>query len=126
MTSERVRAELPGVLSSPGAARTLVRDALRAWGLSGLEDTALLLASELATNAVLHARSTFLLEVRRTGTGVRIAVSDTAAGSPAARHYALQSSNGRGLAMVEQLATGWGTDAGTGVYAKTVWFELRA
>ena len=122
----QVRAELPGVLSSPAAARTLVRDALRSWGLSGLEDIALLLASELATNAVLHARSSFLLEVYRTGAGVRIAVSDTAAGTPTARRYALHSSNGRGLAMVEQLATRWGTDAGTGVYAKTVWFELRA
>ena len=124
MAGEQVRVELAGVPASVHTARALVRDAVGAWGLDGLGDTAALLTSEMATNAVLHARSSFLVEVRRTPQGMRVSVSDRSAGVPTPRRHGPTAGTGRGLAMVEQLATRWGSAGSTGSYAKTVWFEL--
>ena len=54
----RVRqATLPVARQSPGLARQVARDALMSWQLTHLTDTAILLISELVTNAVLHART---------------------------------------------------------------------
>ena len=76
VVDEHVRAELPGQPVSVGRARSLLLHALRDWDLEPLQDTVLLLVSELATNAVLHARSDFAVEATRTTEGVRVSVSD--------------------------------------------------
>ena len=126
MPSERVRAELPGAAASVREVRTLVRSALRGWHLDGCGDTATLLVSELATNAVLHARSDFAVEVSHTHETVRVAVSDRSSVAVAPRSHGPMAGNGRGLAMIELMASSWGTDRDVLPYAKTVWFEVPA
>jgi MEDS: MEthanogen/methylotroph, DcmR Sensory domain/Histidine kinase-like ATPase domain len=109
---------------APRAARRLVTDALRRWGLGGrlLEDAQLVI-SELATNAIRHARSGFSVAVRRTGSGVRLTVRDASPAEPIVRRDPGEP-GGRGMLIVSLLATGWGVEAGP--EGKTVWVELRA
>jgi len=113
---------LPASFSAPVAARRLVVGALRRWGVAAVADDAALVASELATNAVLHARSPFTVGVQRSDDGVRVSVTDAAAGLPVPRAPAPGATSGRGLRMVEALAAAWGTTARAD--SKTVWAEL--
>jgi len=122
----RVRqATLPVARQSPGMARQVARDALMSWHLTHLTDTAILLISELVTNAVLHARTNGLglalqLEVHRTW--LRIEVHDADLREPQPRTPAGLEESGLGLVLVDALADRWGveeTPAG-----KAVWAEL--
>jgi anti-sigma regulatory factor (Ser/Thr protein kinase) len=81
-----------------------------------------LVTSELATNAVLHARTEFRLEVDHDIDSVRIAVSDEGGGWPCRRPPAGDGDSGRGLRIVDHMAERWGVtwnDPG-----KVVWAEL--
>jgi serine phosphatase RsbU (regulator of sigma subunit)/anti-sigma regulatory factor (Ser/Thr protein kinase) len=123
----------PPVVDAPRRARAALRHDLLAAGLDGrgdLADTALLLASELFDNAVLHAGTDFELAVRADRNEVTVEVSDHGT-SPLEHHlaqprprYGRAAAHGRGLMMVQNLATTWGTrhDAdGT----NTVWFTVH-
>jgi anti-sigma regulatory factor (Ser/Thr protein kinase) len=80
------------------------------------------MVSELASNAVLHARSEFTVIVQREGDRLRVEVHDRGAGLPAIRTLPQMATTGRGLRIVDQLADLWGTQAeGDG---KVVWFEV--
>ena len=118
------RADLPEAPSSVRQARSLVRTVLREWHLHCCEDTATMLVSELASNAVLHAQTPFAVEVTRTDRVVRVSVSDCSDIAPALRRPGPTAGAGRGLAMVAQLSCAWGTGDGVRPYAKTVWFEV--
>jgi anti-sigma regulatory factor (Ser/Thr protein kinase) len=86
--------------------------------------TAELLTSEVVTNVVLHARTPCRLELARLGDGaVRVAVTDHAGGEPAAEHAEPTATRGRGLALVDALATRWGVLPAEPA-GKTVWFEI--
>jgi anti-sigma regulatory factor (Ser/Thr protein kinase) len=84
---------------------------------------AALLTSELATNAVLHARSPFALGAGRTDLGVRVEVRDGDTTSPV---MAAPPDNPRiggwGLRIVDELASRWGVVKEPD--GKRVWFEL--
>lgn len=107
------------------AAREALRTALHRWSLDGLCDTAQLLASEMATNALLHTGGDATLTarpVRNGGRALRIAVTDTSPASPQRRAATEQSTSGRGLMLIEELATDWGVEPrGNG---KRVWCEI--
>lgn len=109
--------------SSVRVARRFVADRLRASGLGrDLVDTAVLLASEVVTNAVLHAHTE--VEVRvGVGAGARIEVVDGSALHPARREHEADSVSGRGLELVEAMASSFGVDVGPGD-GKTVWFTV--
>jgi len=122
----RVRqATLPTAGRSPGVARQVARDALTSWRLTHLTDTAVLLISELVTNAVLHARAdgsglALLLEIR--GRRLRIEVYDGDLRGPRPRVPSGLDESGFGFVLVNSLADNWGvrkTAAG-----KVVWAEL--
>jgi hypothetical protein len=119
------RRALPHSDDAPAIGRAFVADALRAWKLDSLVETAALLTSELVTNAVVHARSTSTLSVRRTDDGIRVELFDRGHGPVALRRSSPGAiGGGRGLFIVEQLASAWGSgDAAAGT---TVWFELMA
>jgi len=106
------------------AVRTFVADVLRAWGVHDLVDDALVVANELATNAWLHARSPFRLSITRTSAVVRIGVRDASAAWPQQRPTDPNRVGGRGIALIDRLARGWGTRDETD--GKTVWVELAA
>jgi anti-sigma regulatory factor (Ser/Thr protein kinase) len=115
---------LAAVAASPGQARRYARDSVARLGYPELVDAVVLAASELATNAYLHARTAFVVSVRETADGMlRIGVSDSGAATPVQRDPSLWASNGRGLRMLD--ATGeWGVDWNAdGTAGKTVWFE---
>jgi anti-sigma regulatory factor (Ser/Thr protein kinase) len=112
---------LPPATSSVPAARRFVTNTLSAWR-SPLIDDAAVLVTELAANAVLHARSAFRVELQQQDTGVRIGVADASPEPPERRSARPTDRSGRGLAAVEAIATRWGwAPSRTG---KTVWAEL--
>ncbi|MFG2797651.1 ATP-binding protein [Streptomyces pseudovenezuelae] len=109
-------------------ARAEVRRQLRGWGLAGrgdLVDTAELLVSELATNALLHSASRFTLTLSAAPGVLRCEVADSGHLTPQVLDAGF-AERGRGMFLVEALALRWGwhqdgTCEGSG---KTVWFEL--
>lgn len=107
-------------------ARRFVERTFQRWQCAHLLELATLLTSELVTNGILHARSDIELLLRLNGQTVRVEVRDEGRGTPVRREVGLESTNGRGLALVETLAGRWGVepiDPGTG-RGKAVWFEL--
>ncbi len=116
--------QLPSDDAAPGKARR----ALAAWLRGDLGPDALrdaeLLVSELVTNGVRHGPDGGLeLRVSRRGGRVRIAVSDRGGRfhAPAPVEPPAHAVGGRGLLIVDRIASGWGV-AHDG--RNTVWFEL--
>jgi anti-sigma regulatory factor (Ser/Thr protein kinase) len=107
-------------------ARAAVRRQLEGWGLADQEDlvdTAELLVSELATNAVLHARTPMRVSVLLHDDRVRVEVRDDDPTLPEQRQPDPLSPGGRGIMLVELLARAWGINHNE--RGKTVWFELE-
>ena len=124
MSSVRVRQELVGEPTSARDARRLVTRTLEEWDLAHLEDAAVLLVSEVVTNAVLHARTSLAVEISRGGDVVRVTVSDRSAATPRRRRPGLHAGTGRGLGLLSVMATDWGTGPAEDPWRKDVWFEL--
>ncbi|MPZ73007.1 MAG: MerR family transcriptional regulator [Nitriliruptorales bacterium] len=104
------------------AARTFVADAVEALDLRLDLDIVELLVSEVATNAIRHARTSFTVSVSvpEAGNAVRVEVSDESTMAP--RRIEPSGEGGFGLGIIEAMAQRWGVDANdTG---KAVWFEL--
>jgi anti-sigma regulatory factor (Ser/Thr protein kinase) len=119
-----VSIDLPRERSAAAGARRFVRDATASWGLSAEEIADLeLLASELVTNAVLHARSTSRLTLEQRADRVRVTVADQSIARPRRRDYGPDAVTGRGMLLVDRLAHDWGVDADSDG-GKRVWFEL--
>jgi anti-sigma regulatory factor (Ser/Thr protein kinase) len=115
---ERLR--LQPVPSSARAARHCVGSVLPEG--ERVTDLAVLLVSELATNAILHAQSEFEVVVHSLRDRYRIEVCDSDTRLPTLRTYVAESITGRGLHMVAASADRWGFEATpTG---KVVWFEV--
>jgi two-component sensor histidine kinase len=85
-------------------------------------DIVALLATELATNAILHAGTSFEFAIEVSPDKVTLCVSDDSAVTPTVKHYKPQDVTGRGLALVEALAARWGVD--TTPTGKTVWCDI--
>ena len=85
-------------------------------------EIAMLLTSELTGNAVLHGRGEVSLTLSTSADTLRVEVRDGSPSLPRLRQPELYDASGRGLHIVDALATRWGTepDAET----KAVWFEL--
>lgn len=106
------------------AVRHFVTGILERWQEGGLVPDAALVASELATNAVMHADSPFRLSVDRSVGVVCIAIQDVHLG-PAERQQSVAGAvSGRGMVIVEAVARRWGCDALPG--GKVVWAELSS
>jgi anti-sigma regulatory factor (Ser/Thr protein kinase) len=117
------RMTLRGDLRSPTEARRFVARTLTP--LLGREDveTAMLLTSELVTNATLHAGTECELELRGFPDALVIRVSDfDQAGDVRSLGKRNELSAGRGLRMLEVLCRRWGVEPAP--RGKTVWCEL--
>ena len=113
---------LPAEPASIPRARRFVRGAVESLGADAAADDAVLLISELATNALLHARSAFTVEVTRNDDRVRICIVDGSPAAPRVRAYAEDATTGRGLQLVQTLSADWGVHFRQ--HGKTVWVEL--
>ena len=105
------------------AARHFVAFVLERWGME-IEDLPLLV-SELATNAVLHARSDFEVTVIRMHRCVRVEVFDQNTRLPTFAVAPTDAYSGRGLMLLRELSTNWGVESHSDV-GKTIWFEVNA
>ncbi|WP_184589990.1 SpoIIE family protein phosphatase [Streptomyces violarus] len=124
----RAAASFEPVGRSVASARSFVRDTLQGWGFADIVDDAVVLTSELVTNAVVHAGTSADLLCLRSDEGVRIEVADRYP----EREIPLQGTainmgspdreGGRGLQLCAALAGRWGVEY-TPTH-KTVWFQL--
>ncbi|MBI2710569.1 MAG: anti-sigma factor antagonist [Actinobacteria bacterium] len=110
---------LPPTLDSTTEAR---RFACQAIGDQPGADLVALLTSELAANAVLHARTPFAVSVERVDRRIRVAVSDGSVQPPVVKHHSLDAVTGRGMRIIASHADDWGFDVGPD--GKSVWFEV--
>ncbi|MGQ4488830.1 SpoIIE family protein phosphatase [Streptomyces sp. SAS_281] len=128
MITARAAATFDPVARSVATARAFVRDTLQGWGYTDVVDDAVVLTSELVTNAVIHAGTAADVLCLRTEDGVRVEIAD---------HYpereiplrttgldlgSLDSENGRGLLLCAALASRWGVEYSP--TRKHVWFQL--
>jgi len=113
-----------GETSEIGAARGFVADTLNSWGLQHLIDDGAIVVSELATNAIIHAKSDFAVSLSSHGDAVRVAVHDHSPATPAMRSPMPVAISGRGLRLITALTRRWGTDLVSD--GKIVWAELNA
>lgn len=117
------RLEMTGDAGSLRDARHLVDDALTG-APESLRSAVVLMAGEVLTNAVVHGGGWFLLHLDANARRVRVEVTDATAAQPRILRPNGEREHGRGMAIVDALATTWGTDhRGT---HKVVWFELVA
>lgn len=82
-----------------------------------------MLVTELVTNAVLHARTSIVLAIEAAPGRVVLRVADESDGEPFPRNYATDAATGRGIALVEELATSWGVERSA--RGKEVWCEIE-
>jgi len=113
---------LPNRADAPGMARQFVRDTLATSGLNGGGEVVELLTSEVVTNAVRHADSNMQVRVIRQPSSVRVEVDDDSYELPELRSLDAAAEHGRGILLIESLATEWGVDFRDA--GKTVWFEV--
>jgi anti-sigma regulatory factor (Ser/Thr protein kinase) len=116
---------LPAAGQAAALARLATREVLAHWQLGHLTDTAILLVSELVTNALQHAWAggpELALRLETTGPWLRIEVHDADPRLPEARTPAGLDESGYGLMLVEALADKWGVRATA--MGKAIWVDV--
>lgn len=117
-----MRTTLPASVTTPAAARAVVREAVER-GRAGvrIEDVALVV-SELVTNAVIHGRGDITLDVVVGPDAVHVSVEDAGPEPPTPRAAEPADESGRGLLLVSRIASQWGVrPVDTG---KVVWADV--
>lgn len=112
--------ELPADPALVSRARSLTARQLGQWGLEELAFTTELIISELVTNAIRYARGPIALRLIYADTFI-CEVSDGSLSAPHLRRARTNEEGGRGLFLVAQLGSRWGTRYDR--EGKTVWAE---
>jgi Histidine kinase-like ATPase domain len=112
---------LPPVSASVPEARRFVADCLADLP-SETVDVARLLVSEVVTNAVLHAQTELSLTLDRGDKSINVKVADANPLLPVLRTHGTDAGTGRGLKVLDKMASRWGTDRTH--EGKVVWFEI--
>jgi hypothetical protein len=133
-----IMAPLGALPTAPACVRAHVRNTLTEWRMTPLIDTAELVASELATNAIQastdeHGHPIYfkgrmaVIFVRLLADRKRLVVEvwDMAKTLPTVRHANANEESGRGLELVEAVSVNWGWKAAPDWPGKCVWAELR-
>jgi anti-sigma regulatory factor (Ser/Thr protein kinase) len=108
--------------AAPAEARRFVSEWLVARGHADVVDTAQLTVSELAANAVTHARSDFTVSLGRSPDAIRIIVGDSSTDLPKRRQVSGFAPHGRGLYIVEAITSAMGHELVDG--GKLVWADV--
>ena len=100
---------LPPDPVSARACRRFLATTLDDWDADQFADEAVLLLSELVTNAILHAGTEIEVTLRLDDDGrvLRVEVRDGNPRLPAVRRYSVLSGTGRGLSLVDSTASSW-------------------
>jgi anti-sigma regulatory factor (Ser/Thr protein kinase) len=118
-----VSVEFPADVAAPRAVRIAVRDALAGSQLDAALDVAELLVDELVSNVVRHVGSPGQVRIVRRPSSIRFEIDDASTDLPVRRDPDPWADHGRGIVLVESLASAWGVDVRE--RGKTVWFELE-
>jgi serine/threonine-protein kinase RsbW len=110
------------VAESVGQARRFASQAIGR-APSEVVETVTLMVSELASNCIRHTNSRFELTVIRTAGEIRVEATDRGGGEPVIRSPRPTDPTGRGLQIVDMLASDWGVEHSP-VKGKTVWFTV--
>lgn len=125
MDALRAQFELPPTAASAGAGRRAVFQVLSAWDVNAetVDDT-VLIVSELVTNAVIHAPAEppLGLELSVADGVLRVALTDSSPAPPRQRRPSGQDEGGRGIGILDSLASRWGVNPRRG--GKALWFEI--
>jgi CheY-like chemotaxis protein len=121
--TDEAEVALPRSTESVAAARRFVEAKLREWSLDPLLDDALMVVSELVTNAITHAGSSCRIRLSVSAATLRIDVLDGGTGTPEPRPASDTEEHGRGLHMVDAVTSAWGLEEVQGE-GKLVWAEL--
>ena len=106
-------------------ARAFVREQCRLLGFGDEAcQAAVLLTSEAVTNAFIHGRSEARIRISSASGRLHVEVADDNSRHPQRLDQDADALDGRGMAIVQQLATRWGVRDDP--YGKTVWFEVAA
>jgi anti-sigma regulatory factor (Ser/Thr protein kinase) len=104
-------------------ARRFTARTLRAWGLAAQADTALLLVTELVTNALIHTDGHVRLDLSHHNDRLRVTVTDASPRTPVRPTApSWQATGGRGILLVAALSAAWGAVPVSG--GKQIWCEL--
>jgi anti-sigma regulatory factor (Ser/Thr protein kinase) len=120
MTSTSRR--FPATSESVPQAREFVAAELRDLP-SDVLNRALLMVSELSTNALIHAGTSFEVEIEHDERELTITVRDTGPGVPTLRNPLPREAHGRGLKIVTALSNKWDV-VDLGDHGKAVWFSV--
>ncbi|WP_052849979.1 ATP-binding protein [Streptomyces avicenniae] len=124
----RDRFELPAVPAAVATARRTTGERMRRWGVAGdARDTALLVMSELVTNAVLHSggeRVVCRVEARTELLFIEVADEGRGPGHGRTDPVRPEDECGRGLILLDALASRWGVVAPDAAGGCTVWAEI--
>ncbi len=110
-------------MRSVSVARRFLKETTEAWGASNYTFGAPLVLTELATNAVLHARTPYEVHLSLDAAQLVVEVQDASPRLPRQRKYETDSATGRGLRLVAALCEDWGAKATTA--GKVVWAAVR-
>jgi anti-anti-sigma factor len=111
------RLALGPVPTAAGAGRAFVAEVCGRWGQEELAGSAALLASELVTNAVIHARTAMELRVELRGPRLQVAVHDQDPNLDRVLAAKEETDRGLGLGIVDRVAASWGC-VGTSLAAR--------
>lgn len=117
--------ELGPELSDVAKARRFIAERCAEWGSRTSEEDAELVATELVTNALVHASARCEMRVRLARDVLHIEVEDKGGGTPDVQAADDRAEHGRGLLIVSALCTAWGVDARPPA-GKRVWAQLAA
>ena len=108
---------------SASRSREFVRQHLAGHGLSHLSDDVELVVSELATNAMVHAATSFKVSLHAFEQTLLLEVEDGSRVGPSLVAARVLDTNGRGMAIVDLLSRDWGVNT-HGAGGKSVWAEF--
>jgi CheY-like chemotaxis protein/anti-sigma regulatory factor (Ser/Thr protein kinase) len=100
--------ELGPSLADVSTARRFIAERCSEWGCTVIAHDAELVATELVTNALVHASTRCQLRARLAGGVLRIEVEDRGGGTPDLQAADERAERGRGLLIVSALSTAWG------------------
>lgn len=122
MSTQEALLSIPPSSAAIRTARRFTAAFLRENELAELIDTVVLLVSEVVTNAIIHGGTGAELRLIVSGEAVRAEVRDRSSALPSVKQYSETATTGRGMLVVDSLATAWGTEVeGRG---KLVWFSV--